>query len=79
MTAPLTRLERLRRKAQRTNRRRDVSDALFGFAAPSRSPDEVWLKTITSALEAGIGREDWDCVAEGLVMLEDFIGAHYGD
>jgi hypothetical protein len=62
------------RKAESTNAERDRMDRANGFAPPSAGPLDVELRTICAALEAGLRTEDWDCVAEGLVMLRDTAG-----
>ena len=59
------------RKARATNRRRDASERRSGFASPSDGPLDLTLRTVMSALEAGIRTDDWDCIAEGFAMLED--------
>jgi hypothetical protein len=67
--------DRLIQKAQKTNRRRDHCERGAGFATPD-SDRESLLRTVVSALEAGVRRKDWDCVAEGLVMLADATDYH---
>jgi len=61
--------EELIRKAEMTNAERDRIEQANGMAPPSDCPLPMHLRTIDSALEAGLRMGDWDCVAEGLVML----------
>jgi hypothetical protein len=70
-------LEKLLAKARKTNARRDASDRKRGFAAPEDCPPFVFFKTAMSAIETGISASDWDCVAEGYVMLEAFLNRFY--
>lgn len=58
-------------KARRTNMKRDASDTELGFATPAEDGPARHLATALEAIRAGGTREDWDCVAEGVVMLED--------
>jgi hypothetical protein len=58
-------------KARKTNRQRDAIERVHGHAAPADCPLDVELRTVIDALIAGIGRQDWDCVAEGVAMLQD--------
>ena len=64
--------EALLKKAKRTNQQRDRHDRKVGFAAPGDASLRVYFRTVLSALEAGMRMEDWPCVAEGYVMLQDF-------
>lgn len=56
-------------RARATNAKRDGIDRQFGCAVPSIHPFEE-LRTALSALSAGIAMNDWDCIAEGFVMLQ---------
>jgi hypothetical protein len=40
---------------------------------PKKSVNMSYLRTAISAIHAGLSCEDWDCVAEGYVMLEDIV------
>ena len=63
-------------KATGTNARRDVEDRSAGFAAPADSSRDALLRTAVSAIECAIRVQDWDCAAEGLVMLADACDYH---
>jgi hypothetical protein len=66
------RYRRLLAKARQTNARRDADDREGGKAgAPGDCPLDLHLRTAISALAAGMDAGDWDCVAEGLAMLQD--------
>ncbi len=58
-------------RAGKTNGRRDRTDSSAGFAPPGRTLLDVHLKTVESAIEAGIRMDDRECLAEGLVMLRN--------
>lgn len=58
-------------KARKTNAQRDAIERRHGFAAPESTPDDILFNTIRLAFEAGLKRRNWDCIAEGYVMLID--------
>jgi hypothetical protein len=58
-------------EARRTNLERDAMDRKSGFAPPGHGPNDSLARTIICALHCGIRTEDWNAVAEGLVMLVD--------
>ena len=58
-------------KARKTNAIRDNIDLKNGFAPPNRCSLDVFLKTAMGAILCGLQTEDFDCIAEGYVMLED--------
>lgn len=62
---------RMVRKARRVNSSRDRIDRRSGHAAPSDCPLDLQLRTVISALVSGLEGDDWDCVAEGIAMLQD--------
>lgn len=57
--------------ARKTNDRRDRLDRKVGFADPGLCPEDLMLRTIMSAIWAGLESDDWDCVAEGYEMAVD--------
>jgi hypothetical protein len=57
-------------KARTTNSTRDHDDRKAGWAAPSASLF-LLLRTGLEAVSTGLCCEDWDCVAEGFVMLQE--------
>jgi hypothetical protein len=68
--------DRLIQKARETNRQRDQADRAGGFAAPPDCDRESQLRTVVSALVSGIQSMNWNCVAEGLVVLADLADYH---
>ena len=60
-------------KAKRTNTKRDALDRGMGFATPSETELPIYLATALEAVKAGGKLEDWDFVAEGVVMLEELL------
>lgn len=60
-------------KARATNAQRDATERRVGFANPQHCDTATWAATIEAAIEAGIKMSDWDCVAEGLAMLNDMV------
>jgi len=65
--------EELIAKAKATNLERDIIDRQSGYTAPSDRGLIPHLEVVSAAIEAGIRMDDWNCVAEGLVMLQDAI------
>ena len=65
--------EQIMKQARATNRKRDASDRKHGLAAPSDVPLVIHLQTVMFAIEAGIKRDDWGCVAEAQGMLEEIM------
>jgi hypothetical protein len=65
--------DRLMAKARRVNVQRDEIDRKAGFASPSQCPLDVEVRTVLCALEAGMNRDDWSCVAEAYDMLEKLV------
>jgi hypothetical protein len=65
--------EKLLKRARRINAVRDAMDRSHGFAPPADCSWEVQVKTVISALQAGITHRNWDCVAEAQAMLEDMV------
>lgn len=54
--------------------RMDASEREAGFASISDlipSNPSVVMRTIIAALEAGVRTDDWTCIADGIVMLQD--------
>ncbi len=62
--------------ARATNRRRDEIEHAAGLAAPGEGDQAMALRTVVCALEAGLRTQDWDCIAEALVMLADTSDYH---
>lgn len=62
--------ESLTNQARRTNAERDSVDRSAGFAAPVECDLLTQLRTVLCALQSGMETQDWNCVAEGYVMLE---------
>jgi hypothetical protein len=56
-------------RATRRNTFRSRAERSAGFAAPEDCSLEVALRTVVCAIHAGLVLEDWDCIAEGLVLL----------
>lgn len=69
------RFERLIERARRTVRIRDKAYRQERFAGAADLPAGALLQSVLSALRAGMNGQDWDSVAEGFVMLQDFVGA----
>jgi hypothetical protein len=42
-----------------------------GFAPPQHCDLSLHLRTVESALEAGVKMKDWSTVCEGIVLLQD--------
>lgn len=66
--APQT-YEQLMLRARRHNRELDSVDG--GLLA---HPPDLQIATAMSAVEAGVRTRDWDCVCQGLAILEDLLG-----
>lgn len=64
-------------KARTTNASRSASERRAGFSSLESGPPREFARTAMLAIEAGIKSQDWDCVAEGLAMLEDYIAVTY--
>lgn len=62
--------KRLMDKARRTNRERDSLDRQNRGVAPVDMPLSMQLRTAIGALACGVSMQDWDCVAEGLDILQ---------
>lgn len=60
-------LKTLMEKARATNQSRDLDDGL------SYAPIDIQLATANEAIRTGISLGNWDCVAEGLDMLETLL------
>lgn len=60
-------------KARSTNVKRDGQDRKHGFAAPVDCTYDVQLRTVMSAIEAGMRGDDWTCIAEAYCMAEDLV------
>jgi hypothetical protein len=80
MSNPDARFRRLIAKAEITNQRRDAIDHGAGFSAPNDpikddriTSREMLVRTALMALECAIKTNDWDCVAEAFVMLNEGI------
>jgi hypothetical protein len=67
-------LDRLLAAARETVDMMDRTDRQAGFASVTdlipNHPAEV-MRCIMEALKAGIATNDWTCVAEGVIMLQD--------
>lgn len=59
------------KNAKARTKEMDATDRESGFAADSDTPGWMRLRTVMFALEAGLKTEDWDCVAEAYVTLEE--------
>lgn len=57
-------------KARKTIARMDKVDHEYGYATPKEIGLVEAVRVAMCAIEAGIALKDWDCVAEGYVMLE---------
>lgn len=66
----MRRFDELVALARKTNAYRDETERKAGFTSPAQCLLSHQLRTVMSALEAGMNTEDWNCVAEGYVMLE---------
>lgn len=64
------RYERLMNRARKVNKSRDCDDHKTGFAAPSDCDLPSHLRNAISAITAGLQGGDWNCIAEGLDMLQ---------
>lgn len=51
----------------------DDVDAKSGSATPLQCGQDEVIATAMAAIEAGIGGESWDCVADAYVMLEQLL------
>lgn len=60
----------LMQRAREVNARRDESERKMGLGTPDQGPLSLQLRTVMSAIQAGIISEDWNAVAEGQAMLE---------
>lgn len=60
---------------QAAQQNRDMSDAEHqsGFAPPEDCTIPHHLRTVVSALEAGIRVHDWTCVGQAYVLLKDAV------
>jgi hypothetical protein len=56
--------------ARKVNAERDQADRKAGVAAPSDTTDAAFLRNAISAIVAGVEVADWNCVCEGLDMLQ---------
>jgi hypothetical protein len=54
-----------------TNMQRDAIERAHEFAPPGECSPEAQLRTVLSALWAGLVLEDWTIVAEGAVLLAE--------
>jgi len=59
------------KQARETNRVRDVIDRSNGFGAPCDQSTHIQIRTVIAAIDAGLRLRNWDCIAEGFVMLDD--------
>jgi hypothetical protein len=64
------RWKRLVLKARETNAKRDTDDRANGWAAPADTLPIDELRTGLEAVSAGLAAADWQCVAEGFVMIQ---------
>jgi hypothetical protein len=53
------------------NAKMDEVDRSAGSAAPADCTLDLQLRIVISAVVAGITGQDWDCVAQGLAILQD--------
>lgn len=67
------------KKAEKTNAERDAIDKDCGLACPGELSPHQLLRTVGIAIQTGLKLKDWDDVAEGYVMLRDFLKREYGD
>lgn len=63
--------EALMEKARATVKMMDKTDKKGGFATHLEVPLDTGLRTVIAAVGGGIAMQNWDCVAEGLVMLQE--------
>jgi hypothetical protein len=67
-------LDKLLADARETTRRMDEMERGSDFASISdlipTNPSAV-MRTAIEALKAGVSGDDWTCIAEGIVMLQD--------
>ena len=68
--------DKIMAKAKKTNAKRDKDERDSGFAAPMDNGPFQYLRTAAAAIESGIKTDDWDSVAEGLVMIEDILARY---
>jgi hypothetical protein len=69
---PEERYRALMTQARAFNDQMDATEHEVGFSTPVEAGPRQLLLTAMEAIKAGIGTEDWTCVAEGQVMLEQF-------
>jgi hypothetical protein len=62
-------IQQIMARAERTNLDRDRDERMWGFASPGDCDDALLMRTAVDALQAGLVRRDWDCVAEAADML----------
>lgn len=60
-------------RARRTNAERDAIDRAVGTATPAEAGHWESIATAASAVAAGLQTDDWDCVAEAFVLLEEIL------
>lgn len=60
-------------KVKATNRSLDAVDREAGLATPAGAGLLAHLATALEAIKAGGVLGDWDCVAEGVLILEDAV------
>jgi hypothetical protein len=62
----------LMRKAEKTNADLDLTEPAVGFTPPGDDLPDGTMRTVITALHAALQLEDWDIVAEALVMVVDY-------
>jgi hypothetical protein len=62
-------LEQVLAKARAVNAGRDADERAMGLKAASDADAFELLGVALAAIEAGVSRDDWNAVAEGLAML----------
>jgi hypothetical protein len=60
----------LMKKARKTNAQRDRIDDGAGFLKPNEGAVDLQLRNAIAAIGCGLQISDWDCVAEGLDILQ---------
>lgn len=66
--------EEMMAEARRFNARMDRIEIDHGFATPDETGHAMALRTAMVAVQAGIVTDDWTCVAQAQVMLEQLVG-----
>ena len=68
---PESRAKKLLDAARQHNTEFDAIDRAHGLATPADAGLLEVIRVVIQAAISGMEREDWPCVAEGVVMLQD--------